>query len=241
MAVGVRVRDLDSSEGLPSNHTRTFGRRPVDRLEQFVVFVAISVRPTIHRDRLNVASGIEAARCEYAAKLISYLTLEGFEFCADELPPSCPVLVLAIQAGFAWSAKKVKQAGLIRRTGKVVVAHGDGEIQCNVAEVRSRSVDRANTEFLKCFPVADLHIGVNKRHLHTVAARGRTTQESRAVIPCTARGRWFPPRASSGRAQRDLRNGLPQAEQKAQELRKHSCSTVVPLPRRARSQQFPQN
>src|SRR5271157_5864675 len=74
-----------------------------------------------------------------------------------------------------------------------------------------------------------------------LAARGRTTQESRAVIPCTARGRWFPPRASSGRAQRDLRNGLPQAEQKAQELRKHSCSTVVPLPRRARSQQFPQN
>src|ERR1035441_7782627 len=41
--------------------------------------------------------------------------------------------------------------------------------------------------------------------------------------------------------QRDPRNGLLQAEQKAQELRKHSRRTVLPLPRRARSQQFPQN
>src|ERR1019366_4790461 len=34
--------------------------------------------------------------------------------------------------------------------------------------------------------------------LHLLAARGRTTQKSRAVIRCAARGRWFPPRASSG-------------------------------------------
>src|ERR1035441_4880365 len=31
-----------------------------------------------------------------------------------------------------------------------------------------------------------------------LTARGRTTQKSRAVIRCAARGRWFPPRASSG-------------------------------------------
>src|ERR1039458_718975 len=169
MTVSVRVRDLDSPERLPANHTRTFRRRPVERLEQCVVLVGISVRPAVDRNCLNVASGIETAGGEDATKLISHLTLEGFEFRVNEFPPSCPVLVLAIQARLTGSAKKVKQAGFIRRTRVVIVAHGDREIQCNVAEVCSRSVDRANAEFLECFPVADLHVGVDKRSLHTVS------------------------------------------------------------------------
>src|ERR1035437_5013914 len=74
-----------------------------------------------------------------------------------------------------------------------------------------------------------------------LAARGRTTEKSRAVIRCAARGRSFHPRASGGRVQRDPRNGLPQTQQKARELRKKLPSKVSQLPRRARSQQFPQN
>jgi hypothetical protein len=73
-----------------------------------------------------------------------------------------------------------------------------------------------------------------------LAARGRTTEKSRAVI-IAARGRSFHPRASGGRVQRDPRNGLPQTQQKARELRKQLPSKVSQLPRRARSQQFPQN
>src|ERR1039457_3626465 len=42
--------------------------------------------------------------------------------------------------------------------------------------------------------VADLSLGRSPK-----AARGRTAQESRAVIRCAARGRWFPSRASGGR------------------------------------------
>src|ERR1035437_4263159 len=49
-----------------------------------------------------------------------------------------------------------------------------------------------------------------------LTGRGRTTEKSRAVIRCAARGRWFPPRASTGRAQRDRRAGLPKAQQTAQ-------------------------
>src|ERR1035441_10472959 len=48
-----------------------------------------------------------------------------------------------------------------------------------------------------------------------LTARGRTTQKSRAVIRCAARGRWFPSRASGERVHRDPRNGLPQVQQKA--------------------------
>src|SRR5208282_6348277 len=146
MTVSVRVRDLDSPERLSANHTRTFGRRPVERLEQCVVLVGISVRPAVDRNCLNVASGVETTGGERAVKLIPYLALESFEFRVDQFPPSCSVLVLAIQARLAGSAKKVKQAGFIRRTGVVIVAHGDWEIQCNVAEVRSRSVDGAKAE-----------------------------------------------------------------------------------------------
>src|ERR1017187_9148776 len=48
MTVSVGVRDLDSPEGLPSNHTRTFRPPPVER-------------PAVDRNCLNVASGIETA------------------------------------------------------------------------------------------------------------------------------------------------------------------------------------
>src|ERR1019366_2865387 len=74
-----------------------------------------------------------------------------------------------------------------------------------------------------------------------LTARGRTTEKSRAVIRCAARPRWFPPRASSRRAQRDPRNGLPQAQQKAQKSGKHLPSTVFQLARRARTQQLAQD
>src|ERR1019366_1416575 len=74
-----------------------------------------------------------------------------------------------------------------------------------------------------------------------LTARGRTTEKSQAVTMCAARPRWFPPRASSGRGQWDPRNGLPQVQQKAQKLSKHSCNTVSPLPRRARTQQCAQD
>src|ERR1019366_7296822 len=66
-------------------------------------------------------------------------------------------------------------------------------------------------------------------------------EKSRAVIRCAARPRWFPPRASSRRAQRDPRNGLPQAQQKAQKSGKHLPSTVFQLARRARTQQLAQD
>src|ERR1035441_9493830 len=74
-----------------------------------------------------------------------------------------------------------------------------------------------------------------------LAARGRTAQDSRAVIRCAARGRWFPSRASGGRVHRDPRNGLPQAQQKAQKSGKHLPNTVFQLPWRARTQQFAQD
>lgn len=41
--------------------------------------------------------------------------------------------------------------------------------------------------------------------------------------------------------QRDPRNGLPEAQQKAQELRQYSCSAVLPLPWRARAHQSAQD
>jgi predicted RNA methylase len=80
----------------------------------------------------------------------------------------------------------------------------------------------------------------NVRANFGLTARGRT-EKSGAVIKRAARGRWFLLRASGGRAQRYPRNGLPQAQQKAQKEGKHLPSTVVQLARRARTQQFAQD
>src|SRR5208282_2079740 len=138
VAVGVRVRDLDSSKGLAGGYTWTLRRRTVQGLEQFVVLVGVSVGPAVDGDGLNIARGIETSGGEHAAELVAHVTLERFEGRADEFEAPGAVLVFAIFAGRAGSAQKVKQAGFVGRAGIVVVAHGDGEIQGDVGEVRSR-------------------------------------------------------------------------------------------------------
>jgi hypothetical protein len=141
-----RVRDLDSSKGLTAN---THGRSDAGRSSgsNSVVLVRISMRPAVDGNRLDVASGIEAASRQGAAQLISYLALEGFEFRIDQFPSSGTVLVFAISAGLAGRAQKVKQARFLRRTGIVVVAHGDREIQCDVGEISPGSIDALMPSF----------------------------------------------------------------------------------------------
>src|SRR5579862_302046 len=96
--VGIGVRNLDSPEGLASDHTRTLGDRPVQRLEQIVVFVGIAVRPAIDRDGLDVARWIETSGRQGASELIAYMAFERLEFRAQQFASSCAVLILVIQA-----------------------------------------------------------------------------------------------------------------------------------------------
>src|SRR6266446_8899300 len=74
----------------------------------------------------------------------------------------------------------------------------------------------------------------------TLAARGRSTEKSRVVIRC-CKATTVPSVGQQRRVQPDRRNCLPQAQQKAQKLGKYLSSSVLPLPRRARTQQFAQD
>src|ERR1700686_3943757 len=48
----------------------------------------------------------------------------------------------------------------------------------------------------------------------TLTARGRSIENSRAVIRCTAGPRWFLARTGAGRVKADSPNDLPQSQQK---------------------------
>src|ERR1700678_987921 len=56
---GVGIRDRDSSKGLTANYAGLLIFRPI-RVEKRIVLVGVAMRPTIDRDRLNVARRIEA-------------------------------------------------------------------------------------------------------------------------------------------------------------------------------------
>ena len=65
---GISVGDGNSAKTPAADHIRTLIFRPV-RIEQRVVFRCVAVRPAIHGDRGDVASGIETARAEGAGEL----------------------------------------------------------------------------------------------------------------------------------------------------------------------------
>jgi hypothetical protein len=111
---------------------------------------------------------------------------------------------------------------------------GTGVGRDNVSDFTTNLIKKYLLEYTQKFALANIDGSL-------LPARGRTTQKSWAVIRCAARPRWFPRRASSGRAQRDPRNSLPQTQQKAQKSGKHLPSTVFQLARRARTQQLAQN
>ena len=151
MAIGVGIGNVDAAECLASDYTRALGGWPVDRFKQRVVLVGIAVRPTVDCNRLNVVSGIETSRRKYPAKLITNVALEDIERRADQFVSPSPILIFAIEARTAWSSQQVQQAGFIGRTGKPVVAHGDGKIQGDVTEVCARRVDTLIRSFWNDF------------------------------------------------------------------------------------------
>jgi hypothetical protein len=73
---GVRVGDRDASRGTASDFVRRLACRPL-RIVERVVFVAVSVRPAVHRDGFDVARRIEAAVAEDACELPQEWVSEG--------------------------------------------------------------------------------------------------------------------------------------------------------------------
>ena len=103
----------------------------------------------------------------------------------------------------------------------------DSQILCNVAESSGLKADywrnRWGAMFFR-FLVSGISIDVigtvawvgEKRQgiqFTTLTARGRSIENSRAVIRCTAGPRWFLARTGAGRVKPDSPNDLPQSRQ----------------------------
>src|ERR1017187_2905147 len=74
-----------------------------------------------------------------------------------------------------------------------------------------------------------------------LTARGRTTENARAVTRCAAPERWCHPQASQAIESPDEGTARHPARQRAQKSGKHLPSKVFQLARRARAQQLAQN
>src|ERR1700732_1353802 len=101
VAIGVGIGNVDPPEWLSPNYARALGSGPVKRFKQRVVLVGISMRPAVHGDGLNVASGIEASSGENPAKLIANIALEDPELRAEQFVAARSILIFAGKARFA--------------------------------------------------------------------------------------------------------------------------------------------
>ena len=162
---------MNASEGLSANHAGPFGRRTIQRFKQWIVLVSVAMGPSVHGNRLNVASGVESASSEHASELIANVSFENIKGRGQQLVASCAILVFCCQTGLARSTEKMKKAGILGRAGEMIVADGDREIKRCSVEVSARRVDGAYAQLLKGFPISDLYVGVDQRNFDRVRQR----------------------------------------------------------------------
>ena len=94
----IAICDSDSAERLTPDFAGAFADRPF-RIEQIVVLVSVAVRPSVHRNRGNVARRIESTFAENPRKLIAYAAFKSFERCGEQFAPPGSVLIPFRQTG----------------------------------------------------------------------------------------------------------------------------------------------
>src|ERR1700741_789884 len=75
---GIGIRNMNAPKRLAPDLTRRLPRRPF-RIVQRVVFIRISVRPTIDRDSLNVARRVKSSRTQGPAQLLPNVPLKSLK------------------------------------------------------------------------------------------------------------------------------------------------------------------
>src|SRR5262249_37749064 len=75
---GIGVGNGDSSELLSADDIRALRFRPI-RVEERVIFVSITVRPTVDRNPLNIFPGVNPSRAQDTRKLVSRFAFEIFK------------------------------------------------------------------------------------------------------------------------------------------------------------------
>ena len=109
---GVGIGNGDAAARFTTDFVRRLARIPL-RIEERIVFIAITVRPTVNRDGFDVARRIEAAGTEATRELIANVALESFEGRYKQFHAAGFVLFASGKAGFARSSAHMEEDGFI--------------------------------------------------------------------------------------------------------------------------------
>src|SRR5579871_3669902 len=157
----------DSPEPFACNFDRALACGPLG-IEEIVVFIGVTVRPSVDGYGADIARGVEATGAEDAAKLITDISLEGLERSGKQITSADFVLIALGQAGIAGSALHAHKNRLVGSFWRFVVSNVDGEIQIHLVVVHPWAGDGTNAELLKGLPIFDGDRRIHERNFDAV-------------------------------------------------------------------------
>ena len=108
----VGIGDGDTAVGFTADFVRRLSGRPL-RIEERVIFIAVTVRPTVNRDGFDVASRIETTGTEATRELIANVALESFERRYKQFQSAGFVLFASRKARFTGGSTHMEEDGFI--------------------------------------------------------------------------------------------------------------------------------
>src|SRR5580698_1976671 len=162
ICTSVRIRDRQAPKRLACHLTRRFRTVEPELVEQRIVFISISMRPTIHRDLQDVMRRIKSTWTKYPKQLLANIALEGFECRAVKLHASQPVLIACGMSWLAGSLHHVHDDRFIWLLRAFITTDADGKIEIHAGVIHTRTVSSARVQLLKGAPVANHDVGIEQ-------------------------------------------------------------------------------
>src|ERR1700730_5032453 len=164
---GIGIRNVNRAKRLPTDFVRSFARRP-HRIVKRVVFIRIAMRPSVHRDRLNIPLRVKSSSPQRPPQLIPYILFKSSKRCGHQLRSTGALLLPSRRPGPHWNMLHMHQARLIRRLRKPIPSHAHGKIQFCSVKKPARKLNAVHLQPFERPPVSQLHVAVNQWHLHVV-------------------------------------------------------------------------
>src|ERR1700693_602096 len=135
VSTSVGVSDGDAPVGLARYFAGSLSSLQPKRIEQRVVFVGVTVGPTIDRNGRDVACGIEAAGTQCARQLLADVAFHGLEAGGVKLHAARDVLLARRMSRAARGLHHVNNDGLVWGTRELISTHTHGSIEVRAGGV----------------------------------------------------------------------------------------------------------
>ena len=135
------------------------------RIEKRVKKAGIAMRPTVDRDRENVARGVKIKGAEHGSQLLGDLGLKVLERHVQQGGTPGAGLVILRQAGGGRDMDHAHDSRLGRALGILRAAQRNREIQHHRREEGGRTINRRHPGARHRLPVAQGDLGIDQRRL----------------------------------------------------------------------------